>query len=200
MSENETNSSDEITGEPFWKVLVLKHWPKLIPFVVGIVVCCIGFILVFLWHMLSSPFGSGGTWTFNQWSFATVFAFVFWWVVWELLIVGLPAAVYFGALFGGIWYGPFLSETEKAEIKRYNDERERAKKQYKSIGGSGGFGFFVLLGVFLKAFIEGNWETQFAYLPFSYFAYSWIIVTIWIAIIFGIPLTIVGIIYLAKKL
>jgi H+/gluconate symporter-like permease len=104
-------------------------------------------------------------------------------VLLELLFVGVPVAIFAGVGFY-IWWMR-LSEEEKKEFK---SKEKKAKK--KKHGGSGcGCVMFIALCIYIA--INGNFNTKFANLSYSYFIYSMLYTVMWILIILGIPAAII---------
>ena len=88
--------NEELSEETYWKEFAKKYW-KLIA--VAVVVCVILFIVaivVMIVYINTSDIGGQGTWTFDQWTLNNVVGFIIQIVLWELLLVGLPAGVFFG--------------------------------------------------------------------------------------------------------
>ena len=150
---------------------------------VGSIIALIGVLIVFIWFIETSPIGGQGEWTFNQWSLNDVVWFIILLILLELLFVGVPVAIFAGVGFY-IWWMR-LSEEEKKEFK----EREKKGKKNKHGGSGCGCVMFIALCIYIA--INGNFNTKFAYLPYSYFIYSMLYTVMWIIIILGIPAAII---------
>ncbi|MFX0059765.1 MAG: hypothetical protein ACFE85_13780 [Candidatus Hodarchaeota archaeon] len=197
-------SSEEISDEAFWKLLLRKHWMRLIPFILVVIGAFIGGILVFLRYINLEGYAS---WTFNDWSFGGVWVFLFWIALWELLIVGLPTLAVFCILGFLMWRT--LPEEDRAEIKRrgkseetWKERKERSWKEKagekKKTGGGGGLSFVIWLIFLIKVAVDGNWNKTFDLLDFSYFVDTFLFALFWVAIIGG-PLALIGIIFWLRK-
>jgi hypothetical protein len=88
--------SEELSDEAFWKYLIKNHWLRLIPFILVAIGAFFSGIYVFLWHY---QIGGYWTYTFNDWSFAAIWVYLFWFALREFLLVGLPALAVFGIIF-----------------------------------------------------------------------------------------------------
>ncbi len=195
---------EEVSDEGFWKFVLKKHWLKLIPFILIAFGAFISGVYVFLWH---NEIGGYWNYTFNDWSFAAIWVYLFWFALRELLLVALPTLAVFGIIFAIIWFT--MSEDLRAELKKRGNREEKKeekdwwKKKGKPVtqgGGFGGFSVLVMIAFLIIVFVDGNWEVSFDNLPLIYFVRTFITAMIWIAIIFGIPATIGIIFWLWKKL
>ncbi|NHJ25077.1 MAG: hypothetical protein EAX89_10905 [Candidatus Lokiarchaeota archaeon] len=195
---------EEVSDEGFWKFVLKKHWLKLIPFILIAFGAFISGVYVFLWH---NEIGGYWNYTFNDWSFAAIWVYLFWFALREFLLVALPTLAVFGIIFGIIWFT--MSEDLRAELKERGkredkkEEKDWWKKKGKPVaqgGGFGGFSVLVMIAFLIIVFVDGNWEVSFDNLPLIYFVRTFITAMIWIAIIFGIPATIGIIFWLWKKL
>ncbi|MFX0177098.1 MAG: hypothetical protein ACFE85_12810 [Candidatus Hodarchaeota archaeon] len=191
--------SEEEIGE-FWKVLLKKHWLKLIPFALVIIAAFISGIYVFLWHNeIGVGFGSYWSLTFNDWSFGIVFVYLLMLLLREFLLVGLPTLAVLGMIFGITWAA--LSPETREELKAMNKrEDEEKKKRRKSGEGAGGFTAIVTIAFLIIMAINGKWNTPFGNMDFQYFVITYLQAMFWVAIFVGIPVLIGGIFYLRHKL
>lgn len=153
-----------------------------------------GLIAVFMWYSQSSLIGLQGTATIGQWSLAWVVEFVFFLILWEILIVGLPFLAIGGIGFL-VWW-THLPEEEKQELKSY-DKGHKKDTTKKASGGT----LAINIAYLIYIAIQGNYGTPFGDLPWSYWAYSYILTILWLALIAGVPIAIGGILYVkyAKK-
>jgi hypothetical protein len=105
-------------------------------------------------------------------------------VGWELLFVGLPAAIFF-CVGGYIWWKR-LPEEEKA-IYKARDKKHTAKKT----GGGGGGGIFMFIAYIIYMGIQGYYYAPFGSQPYSFWIYSFFYTIMWILIVLGIPACII---------
>jgi hypothetical protein len=190
-------SSEEMRDETFWKLMLKKHWLKLVPFVIAIVFVFIGGVLVFLKYIELEGYA---TWYFNDWSIWRIIVFLFWFCIWELLIVGLPSLAFFGILAGIMWY--LLPEEDRAEIKEVRKKEEEKKKKplakKSAQGGGGGISVLITIIFLIKVALDGNFDTTFGNLPLIYFVNTTLFAIFWIAVVGGPIALIVFIIWFRK--
>lgn len=174
--------SEESSEETYWKNKIKEHWKAFVVVIIACICLAIVALLVLIWYILTSPIGGMGTWTFDQWTLNNIVGFIIQIVLWELLFVGLPAAVFFG-LGGYLWWSRLPAE-EKEEYKA----REKTKKHRKrNTGGGGGGGLFMFIAYCIYIAVDGNYNAQFGSQPYSYWVFSWFYTVLWLIIIFGIP-------------
>ena len=109
-------SEEDTADYSFIKLMLQRYWKVGILWIIGIVGAVVGAILTLSFVIVNSDIGGYGTWTIGDFSFGTLIIFLLWLALWELLFVGLPAAVYFGLTFGLWWYR--LPDDEKELIKQ----------------------------------------------------------------------------------
>lgn len=144
--------------------------------------------MVLIRFVETSDIGLQGTATFDQWSLAWVVGFLIMLILWELLFVGLPAGLFYGV--GGYLWWHRLPEEEKQEFK---GREEDAKSHHAK--NAGGCSFFMFIAYCIYIAIEGNFFTPFGNLPYSYWLYTYLWTILWLLIIVGIPMVIIGIVY-----
>jgi len=192
--------SEEEIGD-FWKVMLKKHWLRLLPFVLVIIAAFISGIYVFLLHNeIGVGFGTFWDYTFNDWSFGLIFVYLLMLVLRLFLLVVLPTLGVLGIIFGIIWYT--MSSEKREELKTLHKQEEEREKKLgkKASGGAGGCTGLVTVTFLIIMAVNGNWDTTFANMDFQYFVTIYLHALIWVAIIFGIPALVGGTIYLIYKL
>jgi len=173
------------------KKIFTSHWKFIIVAAIAVVIAMVGAALVLIWYVETSDIGLQGTATFDQWSMAWVVTFMIKLSLWELLIVGLPSLLIMGS--GGFLWWTGLSDLQKLEFKK--DEK---KSKIAKAGNIGGGGFFFNVAYLIYIFLEGNFNTPFGDLPYSYWLYAYLQTFVWLLIIVGIPVILVGtVIFLA---
>ncbi len=181
--------SEEKSEEPYWKEFAKKNWKLIAIAIAACVVLFIVALVVIISYINTSPIGGQGTWTVDQWTLNNIVGFIIQIVLWELLLVGLPAGVFFG-VGGYIWYTR-LSDEEKQDMKA----REKANKHRKrNAGGSGGGGFFMFIAYCIYLAGQGKYDTPFGNESYSYWVFAMFYTLMWIFIIIGIPVVIILII------
>lgn len=161
----------------------------------AIVLCSIGTIVVFLWHVDTSPIGLQGQATFDQWSLDWVVRFGLLLVLWELLFVGLPAGLFFGV--GGYLWWRRLSADEKSAFRIQNRKDEDKKKHPESAGGVAGILLFICYCIYMA--IEGNYYAAFGTQPYSYWILSYLVMVGWLLLLVGLPAGIAGLVWFLKR-
>jgi len=186
---------EEVSDEIFWKNKIKQYFKIFAICIIAIIVCAIGALLVLVWFIETSTLGGQGEWTFNQWTLNYIVGFIILIILWELLLVGAPAALFFG-LGGYLWWKK-LPDEEKQVFK----DREKRGKKYKhpkNAGGEGGFSIFMFIAYCIVIAIDGNYNTRFGLLDYSYFIYAWFFTIMWLLIFFGIPVAIILLIFYFK--
>jgi hypothetical protein len=172
---------DRCSDGEFWKREILKHWEVFTVFIIGCVAAIAGALLVLFWFIETSQVGAMGTATIGEWTIAWIWEFVIFLILWELLIVGIPAGVALGL---GWYFGWMrLSAEERAEFKGRWGSRRTAE--------SGGFGFAMFIVYSIYMYINGELYTPFGDYPYTYWVYSWFRLLAWLLVIFGIPAAII---------
>ena len=122
-----------------------------------------------------------GTATIGEWTLAWIWEFFIFLLLWELLLVGIPAGVAFGV--GWYLWWKRLPAEEKAEIK--------ARWRVRRAAEGGGFGFFMFIAYSIYMYINGDFFTPFGDYPYTHWVYSWFLTLAWLLVIFGIPAAII---------
>lgn len=180
---------EEVSDEVFWKNKIKQYFKIFAICIIAVIVCAIGALLVLVWFIETSTLGGQGEWTFNNWTLNYVVGFMILIILWELLLVAVPAALFFG-LGGYLWWKK-LPDEEK-QVFKGREKKEGKKYQHpKNAGGSGGFSLFMFIAYCIVIAIDGNYNTRFGLLDYSYFIYAWFFTFMWLLIIFGIPVAII---------
>ncbi|KON33264.1 MAG: hypothetical protein AC479_05220 [miscellaneous Crenarchaeota group-6 archaeon AD8-1] len=172
---------DHNNDDDFWKRKIVKHWKAFVVFIIGCVLAAIGAVMVLFWYIENSPIGAMGTATIGEWTLAWIWEFFIFLILWELLIVGIPAGIAFGV--GWYLWRRNMPEEEKAEFK--------GKWKGRGTAESGGFGFFMFIVYTIYMYFNGDLFTPFDTYPYSYWVYAWFHTLAWILIIIGIPAAII---------
>ncbi|MFW9939123.1 MAG: hypothetical protein ACFFD5_15865 [Candidatus Thorarchaeota archaeon] len=173
-------SNEEISD--FWKKKIKDHKIAFIIMIIAGACAIVGLLLVLFWFIGASPLGGNGTWTFNQWSVGTLLVFCVFLVLFELLFVGVPAALFFGIGYY-LWWRRLPTE-EKQEFK---DREKKETHKKRNWGGGGGFSFFIFLAYCIYLAVDGNFNTAFGTYPYTYWLYTWFLTIMWIVIVLGVP-------------
>ena len=179
----------------FWKNFIKKHRNSFIIAIIAGICCIIGLILILLWVIEANPFVDPRTGRLGNWTLNYVVGTIILLIIWDLLFVGLPAALFFG--IGGYLWWHKLPEEDKQEIKD-RDKKEKSRKAQKYGGGGGGFGIFMFIAYCIYIAVDGNYNTPLMDKPYTYWLYSYMLTFMWILIVFGIPIAIILIIVYFK--
>jgi len=180
---------EDVSDEVFWKNKIKQYWKIFAICIIAVIVCAIGVLLVLVWFIETSTLGGQGEWTFNQWTLNYVVGFMILIILWELLLVGVPAALFFGV--GGYLWWKKLPDEEKQVFKGREKKERKKYGKTKNWGGGGGFNIFMFIAYCIVIAIDGNYNTRFGLLDYSYFIYAWFFTFMWLLIIFGIPVAII---------
>ncbi len=175
-------NKNELSDEVFWKRKIKEHYKTFIVIIIAGVCAIIGLLLVLFWFMQTSPIGGQGSWLFNDWSLMHVVCFIILLILWELLFVGIPVALFFG-VGGYIWWNR-LSEEKKQEFR---DREKKKTHRAREAGGGGGFGLFMFIAYCVYMAVQGYYDVSFGTFPYSFWIYSWFLTLMWILIVLGIP-------------
>jgi len=167
----------------FWSKKITQHWKAFLVFVIGCIIALAGAVLVLFWFIETSDFGAMGTATIGEWSLAWIWGFIIYLIFYELLIIGIPAAIAFG--LGWYIFWKRLSAGEKAEIKG------REKKKHRGSSAGGGFGFFMFIAFTILMYLRGEFSTPLGNFQYSYLVYTWFTALGWLLLIGGIPAAII---------
>jgi hypothetical protein len=102
---------------------------------------------------------------------------------WELLLVGIPAAV--GAVIGWQWWKRLPGE----EKKEYHFSGRRSRSR----NAGGAISPLLFIAFALKVYFDGKWNVAISAYTLDYVVGSMITILVWMAVVFGIPLAIGGI-------
>lgn len=172
--------------EDFWPMFIKRHWKAFIIFIIGCIIALVAAVFVLFWFIETSTIGAMGTATIGEWTISLIWQFLFYLVLWELILVGIPAAISFG--LGWYIFWKRLSTEENAEFK----EREKKKHRDSSISSAFGFGMFIAFSIYV--YLIGEINTPLGDKPYSYWVYTWFTALGWLLLIAGIPAIVILII------
>jgi hypothetical protein len=167
-----------------WTSFTRKHWKIVAVFVLAGILVFIGAIYVFLWFKGDAQATGLVPATLGFWTMGNLVSFILHLIFWELIFIGIPAII--GAVIGWQWWKR-LPEQEKRE---YNLSGKRSRSS--SAGGAVSPLLFIAFAI--KVYVDGNWNIFISTYTLDYVVGSMITILIWIAVIFGIPISI-GIIW-----
>jgi len=187
--------TESVSGEKVWKRFLRNHWKMLVIFIVAAIVAVSGAILVFLWFAGNAQTNGLVPTTLALWSMGHVVSFILWMILWEFLLIGIPVIIVMAAMYF-LWWKRLPSE-EREDYRRghlFFGNRSR-----RSDGGNA-ISFIVFIGLIIKVYIDGKWNTPFATWTFNYLIYSVLWIFIGIVVIVGIPILIGGTWWLRREM
>lgn len=186
--------NDSIDSKEFWKQKIKAHWLMFTLCIIAIVACTIGALMVFIWHIETSPIGLQGDATFDQWSLNWIVGFFIVLILWEMLFIGVPAGLFFG-LGGYLWWRRLPTEEKNGFNAKWSSE----KKSKHARNAGGGFSLVLFIFFCIYMMINGTYYAEFGSQPYSYWIYSYLMMIGWILIIIGIPAAIICVIWYITK-
>lgn len=181
--------SNEISEEEYWKKKIKEHW-KAFAILIAAGVCLVAWaIAVFFWFMYITPIGANGTLTIDLWTLEMVLLFMIFSFLFELLFVGVPAALFFG-VGGYIWWRRLPAE-EKQEFK---DREKKKTHKARNAGGGGGGGFFMFIVYYVYMVVIGFYNVPFGNQPYIFWIIHCFLALMWMLIVLGGPALIIIII------
>ena len=162
-----------------WQKFLRKHWNVVTIFVAAAILAVIGVIVVFLWFVGNAQSTALVPSTLGLWTMANLVSFILHLIFWELIFIGIPAAI--AAVIGWEWWR-----------RRPYDEKSEfnfGKRSRASRGGSG-VSLLLFIAFAIKVYIDGNWNVAISTWKLDYVVNSVITILIWLAAIIGIPLLI----------
>ena len=135
----------------------------------------VGAIYVFLWFVGNAQSSGMVPATLGLWTMANLVTFILYAIFWELLLVGVPAAI--AAVIGWQWWRR-LPDGERSGCHLGGRSRS---------AGGGGISLLLFIAFCIKVFIDGKWNAPIATFTLDYIVGSVITILVWGLIIFGIP-------------
>lgn len=184
---NETSLDNDPKG---WRRFLSKHWPMLAIFVVAAAIVAVGAVFVFLWFIANAQSTGLVPSILSQWTMNNVVTFILHVIYLELILVGIPVII---ASLAGWWWWRRLPIEERNEY-HFFDSPTRSTSN-----GGGAFSVLFWIAFSIRVYLEGNWNVAVSTWTFDYFVYTSLWTVVWLLIIFGIPLTVIGVIWWITK-
>jgi hypothetical protein len=160
-----------------WKKFLRKHWNMVALFIVAVILASFGAVYVFWWFVGYAQSTGVVPATLGLWTMGNLVTFIVYAILWELLLIGVPAAL--AAVAGWLWWRRLRIE-EKKEYHFFG-------KRSRTTTGGGGVSLFFFVAFCIKVFIDGNWNVAIATWTLNYVVDSMILILIWTLVIIGIP-------------
>ena len=169
-------------NESDWARFIAKHKAPFAVFVAAAIVLAAGAVYVFLWFVGNAQAVDLVPSALNLWSMGHMVTFLIHVIFWELVLIGIPAAI--GAVIAWQWWKRLPDK----------DEYKLSGKPKKSNGAGGAIGPLLFIAFAIKVFIDGNWGAPVASWTVDYVVGSMVTILLWIAAIFAIP-AIIGVVW-----
>jgi hypothetical protein len=167
----------EIQTGSDWQRFMRRHWVAFAAFAAAAILAVAGGVYVFVWFTANAQSTGLVPSTLNLWSMANVVTFILYAIFWELVLIGIPAAV--GAVVGWQWWKR-LPEQEK---KEYN----LSSKRSRSRRAGGAISPLLFIAFAIKVYVDGNWNAAIASWTLDYVVGSMVTILVWAAAIFAVP-------------
>ncbi|HMD79326.1 MAG TPA: hypothetical protein VKF39_05005 [Nitrososphaerales archaeon] len=165
-----------------WKGFMRRHWGAVAVFAITAVLAVAGAVYVFWWFVGLAQSSGLVPSSLGLWSMGNLIGFILNAIFWEILLIGIPVIV--GAVIAWLWWRRLPAE----ERHGYH-----WGKSARRSGTSGGFGLFFFILFVIKVYLDGKWNMAIATFDLNYVVGSMITILVWVAVVFGIPATIVAI-------
>lgn len=161
-----------------WSGFMRKHWVAFAAFIAAAILAAAGAVYVFVWFTGNIQAVGFVPSSLALWSMGDVLTFIVHGIFWELVLIGIPAAV--GAVIGWQWWRRVPQE----EKTRYSLQ---SKSSSKGSRAGGVISPLLFIAFALKVYVDGNWGTAISSWSLDYVVGSMVTILIWIAAIFAIP-------------
>lgn len=158
-----------------WRTFVRRHWEAVTVFGVAAALALAWSGYVFLWFSSNAQSSGLVPSILRDWTLGNAIAFAVYLVLWELLLVGIPAVAVVVAAW--LWW------------KRIPEDEKRGyhlAMRSRSAGG-GALSFFFFVGFCIKVYVDGNWNVPISSFTLNYVVSSMFAVLLWSLIILGVP-------------
>jgi hypothetical protein len=163
-----------------WQRFIRKHWAVFAVFIAAVILAVAGAVYVFVWFTGIAQTSGIVRSTLDLWSMNNVVFFILHAIFWELVLIGIPAAI--GGIVGWLWWRR-LPEEEKQQY-------QLSGKSSKGRDAGGAISPLLFIAFALKVYVDGNWNVAIASFTLDYVVGSMVTILLWTVTIFAIPATI----------
>ena len=170
----------EVEENSRWGKFLRKHWPAFAAFIAAAILAFVGAVYVFVWFTGNAQLTGLVPTTLGLWTMGNIVVFILHAIFWELILIGIPAAI--GAVVGWQWWKRLPDEEKK--------EYHLSGKRSRSSRAGGAISPLLFIAFAIKVYVDGNWNVAISTYTLDYVVGSMITILIWIVVIFAIPATI----------
>lgn len=178
----------QISTETGWRLFMRRHWPAFAAFIAAAILVAAGAVYVFVWFTGNIQAVGLVPSSLSLWSMADIVTFILHAIFWELVLIGIPAAI--GGVIGWQWWKHIPAQ----EKQQYNLEGKRSKG--RDAGGAISPLLFIVFAI--KVYLDGNWTQAIASWNVDYVVGSMVTILIWIVAICAIPATIALVVWISR--
>ncbi|MHA1266096.1 MAG: hypothetical protein ACTSRS_12765 [Candidatus Helarchaeota archaeon] len=179
-----------------WKKFLRRHWKMTLVFIGGAIGAVVSALFVFLWVVANAQTTGLVPTDLGLWTVGYSVTFILNVILWEFLFIGIPVIA--SVILILIFWWMKLPEDER---KEYTTEQKKGKsRRGTSKGGSGAVSFLILLTWLIVIWVNNLWNVPFENWLFDQWIYFCLTAIFWDLIIFGIPLTILILLWLRHEL
>jgi Sec-independent protein secretion pathway component TatC len=171
-----------------WKRFMRKHWSLVAIFIVAGILLIAGAVYVFWWFVGDAQSTALVPSILSLWTMNNMLMFVLHLIFWEVLAIGIPIAIL--GVAGWQWWKRLPLDEKNAY--------HRSGKHSRARDGGSGISFLFTIAFVIKVYVDGNWNVPVGTWSLDYVVGSMITILVWVAVIFGIPLAIVGIWWISR--
>ncbi len=179
----------QISTDAGWRLFTRKHWGAFTAFIAAAILLAAGGVYVFVWFTGNAQVTGLVPSGLNLWTMNNLVLFILYAIFWELVLIGIPAAV--GAGVGWLWWKR-ISEEEKRQYTL-------SAKGKKRSGAGGAVSPLLFIAFAIKVYVDGYWNTAIASWNIDYVVGSMVTILIRIAAILAIPAVIVFIWWIRRR-
>ncbi len=177
----------QISTDAGWRLFMSRHWAAFVAFIIAVILAAAGAVYVFVWFTGNIQAVGLVPSALSLWSMADIVTFILHAIFWELVLIGIPAAI--GAVIGWQWWRR-LPEEERLH--------NSTNKNHKGRNVGGAISPLLFIAFALKVYIDGNWSQAIASWSIDYVVGSMVTILLWIVTIFVIPSIVVFVWWLTR--
>ena len=161
-----------------WRGSVKRHWRVFALFAVAAAVIFAGGVYAFLWFAANAQSTGLVPAVLGLWTMGNLVGFMVYLALWELLVVGAPAALVVGLAW---WWWRRIPEEERRGSGLFG------RRWSKRSRGGGGASFLFFVAFVIKVYVDGKWDVPIGTLTLDYVVGSAFTILVWGVVIVGIP-------------